>query len=397
MSRPRPRVPIDRSAVATTETLARHAAPCAASCALGAAWCRSPAMRCRCSTRAGIIAEHLHTREQAGLFDVSHMGQAFLFGPTCDAARALETLVPGRHRRACARAAALHAVARRRWRHPRRSDGDPLARPGGDGGCILVVNAATKDADFAHIAARLPAPCGSDASADRALLALQGPKAAAVLARHLARRRATGVHGGRARADCRRHRLPSSRRSGYTGEDGFEISVARRRRPRSAERCWPSPKCCRSASARAIRCGSKPGFASTATTSTTTTSPVEAGLAWSIQKRRREEGGFPGAARIQRELAARPGAQARRHPARRPGAGPRRRRDRDDAGRRASSAASHRGGFGAERRRARSRWAMSTPASPRRGTSRSDGARQARCRRVAPMPFVPHRYRALIP
>ena len=114
-------------------------------------------------------------------------------------------------------------------------------------------------------------------------------------------------------------------RSGYTGEDGFEISVA----DKDAVRLWrdccsPIRESSRSASARVIRCGSKPASASMAMTSMKTTSPVEAGLVWSIGKRRRSEGGFIGADRMSREIRDGRDAQARRHQAGRPRAGPRR-------------------------------------------------------------------------
>ena len=125
---------------------------------------------------AGIIAEHLHTRAQAGLFDVSHMGQIRLHGS--DAARALEALVPGD----------LQALASQRMRYTlllndRGGIHDDLMVTRVEGGLALVVNAACKDADLGHLQAQLDRAVTIEPQFERALLALQGPAAAAVLAR----------------------------------------------------------------------------------------------------------------------------------------------------------------------------------------------------------------------
>ena len=110
--------------------IARRCTRC--TCALGAAWCRSPATRCRCSIRTGILNEHIWTRENAGLFDVSHMGQAILdrARPRDDRARRSRRWCPADIVGLEARPAALHPAAQRRRRHPRRPDGDALRRPG---------------------------------------------------------------------------------------------------------------------------------------------------------------------------------------------------------------------------------------------------------------------------
>ena len=132
----------------------------------------------------GIIAEHLWTRAHAGLFDVSHMGQADLLGPDHETtARALETLVP----------ADILGLKPGRQRYTQLLDEnggilDDLmvarpADPAADGALHLVVNASTKEADYAHIAARLPSGVRLERCDDRALLALQGPAAEGVLAR----------------------------------------------------------------------------------------------------------------------------------------------------------------------------------------------------------------------
>ena len=133
---------------------------------------------------AGILAEHLWTRQHAGLFDVAHMGQAFLAGPDHAAtARALEALIP---------ADILNLKpGQQRYSQLLAEDGGILddlmiARPADtaeDGRLFLVVNAACKAADYAHIAAKLPAGVALAPAEDRALLALQGPSAEAVLSK----------------------------------------------------------------------------------------------------------------------------------------------------------------------------------------------------------------------
>jgi aminomethyltransferase len=249
----------------------------------------------------GILSEHLWAREHAGLFDVSHMGQAALIGPDhATTARALEALVP---------ADILNLKpGRQRYTQLLDENGgirDDLmvtrpANPLQDGELILVVNASTKEADYAHMAARLPAGVELRRFDDRALLALQGPQAEAVL-------------GGQApdvaslafmqAAETMIGGIPAHvSRSGYTGEDGFEISVPAER----AAELWRLLMT--DEQARPIGLGARDslrleaGLCLYGHDIDTTTSPVEAGLTWSIQKRRREEGGFPGAARIQREL-----------------------------------------------------------------------------------------------
>lgn len=254
----------------------------------------------------GIIAEHLWTRSQAGLFDVSHMGQATLVGPDHETtARALETLVP---------AAILELKpGQQRYTQLLTEEGgiiDDLmvtrpADPALDGTLFLVVNAGTKEGDYAHMAARLPANVRLERQDDRALLALQGPAAEAVMADAgcadavgltFMRTGRTTLHG---------HDVHVSR-SGYTGEDGYEISVS----ADAAGALWDALLA--DARVKPIGLGARDslrleaGLCLYGHDIDTTTSPIEAGLTWSIQKRRREEGGFPGAARIQRELAEGP-------------------------------------------------------------------------------------------
>jgi aminomethyltransferase len=256
---------------------------------------------------AGIMAEHLWTRENAGLFDVSHMGQAYLVaadGRHETVARALEALVP---------ADILNlAPGRQRYSQLLNDHGGILddlmvtrhADPANAGALILVVNAGCKEEDYAHFERRLPAGVVLKRRDEQALLALQGPKAAAVL-------------GGLAR-EVEDMPFMSARdvlidgvhayvsRSGYTGEDGYEISV----KADDAGRVWGLLLA--DDRVRPIGLGARDslrleaGLCLYGHDIDTTTSPIEGALAWSIQKRRREEGGFPGGDRIRRELAEGP-------------------------------------------------------------------------------------------
>jgi aminomethyltransferase len=249
----------------------------------------------------GILKEHLHTRTEAGLFDVSHMGQALLVGPDHAAtATALETLVP---------ADILNLKpGQQRYSQLLTDEGgiiDDLmvTRPasGDDSKLFLIVNASRKKADFAHIAGRLPAAMKLQPAPDLALLAVQGPAAARILAAHcpesarLCFMQATSARVGG--LDCH------ISRSGYTGEDGFEISVA----AADAVRLWQL--LLRDVALKPIGLGARDslrleaGLCLYGHDIDETTSPIEAGLEWSIQKRRRAGGGFPGAKRIQDELA----------------------------------------------------------------------------------------------
>ena len=364
------------------------------------AWCRSPATTCRCSIPTGILDRaQLDPRARPGLFDVSHMGQAFLVGPDHEttAARA-RGAGPRRHPRPQARPAALLAAAQRGGRHPRRPDGDALARS--RRGRRALCSSSTprcKDDDFAHHRGAAAGQREADPRrATAALLALQGPEAAEVLAALAPGRRRDGLHGPRAPMKVGGIDVPISR-SGYTGEDGYEISVD----GRQAGELWDAllldePASSRSASARAIRCGSRPGLCLYGHDIDTTTSPVEAGAdlvdpeapARGGRLSRRE----PHPARARRG----PGAACASACCRKAGAGPRRRRDRRRPRARSS---------------ARSPRAASAPTleRPRRhGLCRRGAfARPARAldlivrgkplpADVAPMPFVPQPLQALI-
>jgi aminomethyltransferase len=255
--------------------------------------------------KAGILAEHQFTRENAGLFDVSHMGQCFLIGPDHETtARALEALAP-------ADVIGLKP-GQQRYSQFLNADGGILddfmatrsADPDEDGVIMLVVNASRKEADFALLEAKLPRGVKLIRAGHRALLALQGPKAAEVLAAHCPDTADMAFMTAKA---TRFDGLPVHvSRSGYTGEDGYEISV---RGDRVEEVAAPL---LRDARVAPIGLGARDslrleaGLCLYGHDIDETTSPVEAGLVWSIQKRRREEGGFPGAERIQRELASGP-------------------------------------------------------------------------------------------
>jgi aminomethyltransferase len=250
----------------------------------------------------GILKEHLHTREKAGLFDVSHMGQAFLIGPDHDTtAAALEALVPAD--------IANLKPGQQRYSQLLNDDGgivDDLMvtrsqSADDDGSLMLVVNASRKEIDYAHIAARLPDDVRLEPMPERALLALQGPSAKDVMAKLsdvAAGLPFMGASSGRiGEFDCH------ISRSGYTGEDGFEISVAAAKAEKLARLLLAQQ------GVQPIGLGARDslrleaGLCLYGHDIDETTSPIEAGLAWSIQKRRREQGGFPGAARIQEELA----------------------------------------------------------------------------------------------
>ena len=163
----------------------------------------------------GIIAEHLWTRENAGLFDVSHMGQLLVHGRTVDAA--LETLMPGDFQARERHEAQIFAVARRRWRHRRRSHGDTPRRR-----FLVVVNGATKYGDIAVMSRRLPEDVVVDHMQEQALLALQGPRAAEVLETIIPGVSELSFMQG---AHFIGRAEPVDQPLRLTGEDGFEISV----------------------------------------------------------------------------------------------------------------------------------------------------------------------------
>jgi aminomethyltransferase len=259
---------------------------------------------------AGVLKEHLHTRAAAGLFDVSHMGQIALqpkSGRVEDAALALERLVPQD----------MLSIPKGKQRYAQFTNweggilDDLMVANFGDH-LFLVVNAACKQHDEMHLRAHLADVCDVVALPDRALLALQGPKAAAVLARHAPDVAAmTFMEAGPRRVmglDC------FVSRSGYTGEDGFEISVPAADAARFATALLDD------ADVLPIGLGARDslrleaGLCLYGNDIDTTTTPVEGALEWSLQKSRRSggarAGGYPGNLTIARQLAE--GAPRRR-------------------------------------------------------------------------------------
>ena len=241
----------------------------------------------------GIMAEHLWTRENAGLFDVSHMGQLYIHGPDVDGA--LETLLPGE----------LKALPDRKLRYSLLLDSsggiidDLMAtRRGKD--FYLVVNGATKHGDIDVMRQVLPDEIFLDHMTGQALLALQGPKAAEVLETIIPGvSELTFMEGNAFHAFG--HPVWISR-SGYTGEDGFEISIPASAAEQLADALVADER------VKPIGLGARDSLRLEAGLPLyghdldRETTPVMAGLTFAMQKRRRAEGGFPGAPRILAEL-----------------------------------------------------------------------------------------------
>jgi aminomethyltransferase len=242
---------------------------------------------------SGIIKEHTHTRNAAALFDVSHMGQARIHGDA--AAAALEALVPGDIR-------GLEAGRMRYTMLTTEAGGilDDIMVTALDDGLALVMNASRKAIDSAHLKAGLGAGADLEVQDGQALLALQGPLAVDVLSRFAPKTAlmrflsaARMTIGG---ADC------LVTRSGYTGEDGFEISVENGQAEALARTLLAESEVATAGLGARDTLRLEAGLCLYGHDIDEDTSPVEAALAWSIGKRRRAEGGFPGAARIRAEL-----------------------------------------------------------------------------------------------
>ena len=252
---------------------------------------------------AGVMKEHLFTRSSAGLFDVSHMGQITIHpksGRIEDAALALESIVP----------VDVLGLAKGRQRYglfTNETGGilDDLMIANRGDHLFLVVNASCKDADFAHLKAHLGESCDLQMLEDRALIALQGPHAESVLAElwaDVSTMRFMDVAG----ADL--HDVPCIiSRSGYTGEDGFEISIPASHAEEVTRRILEHPNVMPIGLGARDSLRLEAGLCLYSNDIDTGTTPVEAALEWALQKVRRtggaRAGGFPGADRILADFA----------------------------------------------------------------------------------------------
>jgi aminomethyltransferase len=246
----------------------------------------------------GVLKEHLWTREHAGLFDVSHMGQARLRG--ADPFAAFETLTPGDFTGL--------KPGKQRYSVLLNAQGgiidDLMAARPDDDGLFLVVNGACKDNDYRIIADALAGVAEVERLEDRALIAIQGPEAVAALKVHLPEVVTMVFMDARVLQGFGTELIVS--RSGYTGEDGYEISIPRH----AAMTVWNTLLA--DERVKPIGLGARDSLRLEAGLPLyghdldETVSPIEGDLGFAIAKRRREAGGFPGAARIQRELSAGP-------------------------------------------------------------------------------------------
>jgi aminomethyltransferase len=252
---------------------------------------------------AGLMAEHHHTRNAAGLFDVSHMGQLRLVGP--DAAAAFETLMPVD--------VIDLAVGKQRYGLLLTDEGtiidDLMFFNKGNGEIFVIVNGACKVGDIAHIQAKIGNRCRVFPLPDHALLALQGPQAVTALSRLAPDvEKLVFMTGGNFTVDTGTQKIDVFlTRSGYTGEDGFEISVHNDHAEALARALLAQPE------VKPIGLGARnslrleAGLCLYGNDIDTTTNPVEASLLWAMQKVRRaggaREGGFPGATKILAALA----------------------------------------------------------------------------------------------
>jgi aminomethyltransferase len=250
----------------------------------------------------GILKEHLHTRAAAGLFDVSHMGQLAVYARSAggeSAARALETLAP----------VDLLGLGEGQQRYALFTNSfggvlDDLMITNRGDHFLLVVNASRKNADEAHLRNSLSSSCVIERLDDRALLALQGPLAESVLvglcpdvaSMRFMDVRTLSILG----TDC------IVFRSGYTGEDGFEISVPAREAESLAREFLKDPKVAPIGLGARDSLRLEAGLCLYGSDLDANTTPVEAGLEWAVQNSRRQggsrEGGFPGADVILRQL-----------------------------------------------------------------------------------------------
>ncbi|HEU4617490.1 MAG TPA: glycine cleavage system aminomethyltransferase GcvT [Gammaproteobacteria bacterium] len=338
------------------------------------------------SYAAGIVQEHIHTRERASLFDVSHMGQILVTGP--HAAAGLETLMP----------ADLVGLREGRQRYTMLTNDaggvlDDLMAARLDDGFLLVVNAARKAGDLAHLDTALQSEHVRMLT-DRALLALQGPTAADVLARHAPESASLKF------MDVRRLSIEGAEcivsRSGYTGEDGFEISVPARNAEALARALLAHAEVAPAGLGARDTLRLEAGLCLHGQDLDETTTPVEADLVWTIGRARRpggaRSGGYPGADAIERQL--RDGARRRRIGLMAESRVPVRAGSElaDAEGRTVGRVTS--GGFAPTLKRPVAMGYVA-PAAAAPGTEVAATVRGQRiAMRVTPLPFVPHGYRA---
>jgi aminomethyltransferase len=341
----------------------------------------------------GVLREHLHTRANAGLFDVSHMGQIVLrpkSGKVEDAALALERLVPQD----------IVAIPAGRQRYAQFTNGaggilDDLMVANFGSHLFLVVNAACKAEDEAHLRAGLSDVCTIETLENRALIALQGPKAESVLAELCADaplmrfmdagpRQVDGI-------DC------FVSRSGYTGEDGFEISAPAEQAVRLAKALLANSDVLPIGLGARDSLRLEAGLCLYGHDLDTTTTPVEGALEWSIQKSRRNggarAGGFSGADKILNQLEK--GAPRRRVGLRPEGRAP----VREGAPLFADAASSEQigaitsGGFGPSINAPVAMGYLPSPQAASGGLVFAELRGQRLPLRIAPMPFVPNTYK----
>lgn len=251
---------------------------------------------------AGIMAEHVQCRDSAAMFDVSHMGQAVLEGPDHETtAKFLEALTPS--------AFTKLGLGKMRYSLLLNDEGGIIddfivtrpANPELDGHLMIVVNGACKDGDYAHLESKLPDNIKLKKLDDRALIAIQGPKAVDAVKRHCPEADdlsfMTSIRANVGGFDC------FVSRCGYTGEDGYELSVANDEAEALARLLLAEPEIEASGLGARDSLRLESGLCLYGHDLTNDTDPAEADLGFAIQKKRREEGGFPGAERIISGLA----------------------------------------------------------------------------------------------
>jgi aminomethyltransferase len=342
---------------------------------------------------AGVLKEHLHTRRSAGLFDVSHMGQIVLrpkSGKLEDAARALERLVPQD----------IVAVKPGRQRYAQFTNAsggildDLMVANFGDR-LFLVVNAACKIEDEAHLRAQLSDTCVVEPLPDRALIALQGPQAADVLAKF------SPTVAAMKFMDAAPHRVLDIdcfvSRSGYTGEDGFEISVPAKDVERLAVALLADPAVLPIGLGARDSLRLEAGLCLYGHDIDTTTTPVDGALEWSVQKSRRNggarAGGFPGTDIILKQFDS--GASRRRVGLKAEGRAP----VRENAALFADQTSQEKigtvtsGGFGPSINAPVAMGYVPSPLATDGTIVFAEVRGQRMPMRVTPMPFVPHNYK----